>query len=261
MPSVVLAAEHYNMIARMIGAGVPVTLRVNVGARYLESDRNSYNVIADIPGSDPALRDEVVLIGGHLDSWHSAPGATDNADGAAVIMEAARILVATGAKPRRTIRVALWSGEEEGLLGSKAYVAQHLDGAANAAAREKFDVYLNIDPGTGPVYGFYLQGQDNVAPVFDAWLEPFKAMGARRNIPERIGNTDHLSFTAIGLPGFNPIQDYADYDVRTHHTNMDTFERVREPDMQQAAIVFASFAWHAAMRDAKIARPQFEATR
>ena len=261
MPSVVLSAEHYNMIARMIGAGLPVTLRVNIGARYLETDRNSYNVIADIPGTDPALRDEVVLIGGHLDSWHSSPGATDNADGAAVIMEAARILTATGAKPRRTIRFALWSGEEEGLLGSKAYVSKHLDGPANAAAREKFNVYLNIDPGTGPVYGFYLQGQENVAPVFDAWLEPFKAMGARRNIPERIGNTDHLSFTAIGLPGFNPVQDYVDYDVRTHHTNMDTFERVREQDMKQAAIVFASFAWHAAMRDAKVARPQPEGSR
>jgi hypothetical protein len=261
MPSIILAAEHYNMIARMIGSGVPVTLRVNIGARFFEADRNSCNVIADIPGTDPALRDETVLIGGHLDSWHSAPGATDNADGAAVVMEAARILTAIGAKPRRTIRFALWSGEEEGLLGSKAYVAAHLEGPAHAAERDKFDVYLNIDPGTGPVYGFYLQGQRDVAPVFDAWLDPFKAMGARRNITERIGNTDHLSFTAIGLPGFNPIQDYDNYDVRTHHTNMDTFERVREEDMKQAAIVFASFAWHAAMREAKIARPQADGSR
>jgi carboxypeptidase Q len=261
MPSVILSAEHYNMVVRMIAAGVPVNLRVRVGARYLETDRNSYNVIADIPGTDPALRDEVVLIGGHLDSWHSSPGATDNADGAAVVLEAARILTAIGAKPRRTIRFALWSGEEEGLLGSKAYVARHLGGPANAAAREKFDLYLNIDPGTGPVYGFYLQGQDNVAATFDAWLEPVKPMGARRNVPERIGNTDHLSFTAVGLPGFNPIQDYADYDVRTHHTNMDTFERVREQDLKQCAIVFASFAWHAALRDAKIPRPPVVSTR
>jgi carboxypeptidase Q len=256
MPSIIVSAEHYNMLARMIAAGVAVKLKVNVGARYLQTDRNSYNVIADIPGVDPALGDEVVLVGGHLDSWHSAPGATDNADGAAVILEAARILTKIGAKPRRTIRFALWSGEEEGLLGSKAYVAQHLEGPANASARDKFDVYLNIDPGTGPVYGFYLQGQDTVAGIFDAWLEPFKPLGARRNVPDRIGNTDHLSFTAIGLPGFNPIQDYIDYDVRTHHTNMDTFERVREEDMMQASIVFASFAWHAAMRDAKIPRPQ-----
>ena len=255
MPSVVLAAEHYNMLARMIAAGVPVTLRVKVGSRYLEADKNSYNVIADLPGSDPALKDEIVLVGGHLDSWHSAPGATDNADGAAVVMEAARILKAIGAAPKRTIRFALWSGEEQGLLGSKAYVAQHLEGPAQAAAREKFNVYFNIDPGAGPVYGFYLQGQDNVGPIFDAWLEPFKSMGARKNVVERIGNTDHLSFTAIGLPGFNPIQDYVNYDVRTHHTNMDTPERVREEDLRQAAIVFASFAWQAATRAAKIPRP------
>ena len=260
MPSVVLAAEHYNMIARMIAAGLPVTVRVKVGSRYLEADKNSYNVIADLPGTDPALKDEIVLVGGHLDSWHSAPGATDNADGAAVVMEAARILKAIGATPKRTIRFALWSGEEEGLLGSKAYVAQHLEGPAHATARDKFDVYFNIDPGAGPVYGFYLQGQDNVAGIFDAWLEPFRSMGARKNVLERIGNTDHLSFTALGLPGFNPIQDYVDYDVRTHHTNMDTPERVREADLRQAAIVFASFAWQAATRDAKIPRPPATAT-
>ncbi len=260
MPSVVLAAEHYNMIARMIAAGVPVTLRVKVGSRYLESDTNSYNVIADLPGTDPALKDEIVMVGGHLDSWHSAPGATDNADGAAVVMEAARILRAIGATPKRTIRFALWSGEEEGLLGSKAYVAQHLEGPAHAAARAKFDVYFNIDPGAGPVYGFYLQGQENVAAIFDAWLEPFQSMGARKNVVDRIGNTDHLSFTAVGLPGFNPIQDYVNYDVRTHHTNMDTPERVREADLRQAAIVFASFAWHAATREAQIPRPPAAAT-
>jgi carboxypeptidase Q len=256
MPSVILAAEHYNMLLRLIAAGQPVALRVNVGTKFQETDRNSYNVVAEIPGTDPALKDEVVLVGGHLDSWHSAPGATDNADGSAVVLEAARILTAVGARPRRTIRFALWSGEEEGLLGSHAYVQQHLAGDANAAAREKFSVYLNIDPGTGPVYGFYLQDQPNVAPIFDAWLAPFKDLGARRNVPDRIGNTDHLSFTAVGLPGFNPVQDYVTYDVRTHHTNMDTPERVREDDMKQAAIIFASFAWHAAARDQKLPRPQ-----
>ena len=256
LPSIIVSAEHYNMIVRMLAAGLPVKLRAKVESRYYEQDRNSYNVLAEIPGTDPALRDEVVLVGGHLDSWHSAPGATDNADGAAVVIEAARILSAVGAKPRRTIRFALWSGEEEGLLGSKAYVARHLEGAANAAARQKFDVYLNIDPGGGPVYGFYLQGQREVAPLFDAWLAPFNDLGARRNILERIGNTDHLSFTALGLPGFNPIQAYDDYDVRTHHTNMDTPERVREQDLKQASVLFASIAWHAAMRDQKVPRPQ-----
>lgn len=256
MPSVILAAEHYNMVARMLAAGLPVKLRVTVGTKFFDTDRNSYNVIADIPGTDPAIGSEVVLVGGHLDSWHSAPGATDNADGAAVVLEAARILTAIGARPRRTIRFALWSGEEEGLLGSKAYVAQHLAGDANAAARDKLSVYFNIDPGSGPVYGFYLQEQANVAPIMDAWLEPFKDLGMRRNIPESIGNTDHLSFTAIGLPAFNPIQDYVNYDVRTHHTNMDTYDRVQEQDLKQAAIVFASFAWHAAMRDQKMPRPK-----
>ncbi len=254
-PSVILAAEHYNMLVRMLAAGMPVKLRVDVGARYFDADRNSYNVLAEIPGTDPNVKDEIVLVGGHLDSWHSAPGATDNADGAATVLEAARILSALGARPRRTIRFALWSGEEQGLLGSKAYATRHLDGPANAAAREKFNVYFNIDPGSGPVYGWYLQGQSELSALFDAWLAPFKDIGARKNVPDRIGNTDHLSFTVLGLPGFNPIQDYVNYDVRTHHTNMDTFERVNEKDMAQAAVVFASFAWHAAMRDEKLPRP------
>jgi carboxypeptidase Q len=260
-PSIILAAEHYNMLVRMLAANLPVKLRVEIGARYLDADRNTYNVLAEIPGTDPKLKDEIVLVGGHLDSWHSAPGATDNADGAAAVLEAARILSAVGARPRRTIRFALWSGEEQGLLGSKAYVARHLEGPANAAAREKFNVYFNIDPGTGPVYGWYLQGQPELASLFDAWLAPFKDIGARRNVADRIGNTDHLSFTALGLPGFNPIQDYVNYDVRTHHTNMDTFERVGEKEMAQSAVVFASFAWHAAMRDEKIARPPAPAAR
>jgi hypothetical protein len=254
-PTVILAGEHYNMIIRTMQAGVPVKLRVNLRSRYLEADRNGYNVIAELPGVDPALKDEVVMIGAHLDSYHSAPGATDNADGSAIALEAMRILAAAGAKPRRTIRMALWGGEEEGLLGSREYVRRHLAGDANAAARERFSVYFNIDPGTGPIYGWFLQGQEEVRPVMDAWLDPFKDLGARRNVSQNIGNTDHLSFTAIGLPGFNPVQDYGDYDVRTHHTNVDTYERVREADLKQAAIVLASFAYHAAMRNEKFPRP------
>jgi hypothetical protein len=260
-PSIILGAEHYNMLVRMLAAGLPVKLRVEVGARYLDADRNSYNVLAEIPGADPKIKDEIVLVGGHLDSWHSAPGATDNADGAATVLEAARILSTLGVRPRRTIRFALWSGEEQGLLGSKAYTARHIAGPANASAREKFDVYFNIDPGTGPVYGWYLQGQSELAALFDAWLAPFKDVGARKNVADPIGNTDHLSFTALGLPGFNPIQDYVNYDVRTHHTNMDTYERVNTKDMAQSAVVFASFAWHAAMRDEKLPRPQATAAR
>ena len=166
------------------------------------------------------------MIGAHLDSWNSATGATDNADGAATVLEAMRILKAVGAKPRRTIRVALWGGEEEGLYGSRAWVAQHLAGDANKAARDKFDVYFNIDPGYGRVYGFYTQGNDAAKAIFDQWLEPFKDAGAKRNLRAGIGNTDHLSFIAEGVPGFNPVQEFSTYDVRIHHTNMDTMERM-----------------------------------
>jgi hypothetical protein len=255
LPSIIVAGEHYNMIARMLAARLPVKLRVNIKTRYLDQDRNGYNVLAELPGTDPRLKDEVVMIGAHLDSWHSAPGATDNADGAAIVLEAMRILSAVKATPKRTIRVALWGGEEEGLLGSREYVRRYLAGDANAGARERLSVYFNIDPGTGPIYGWFLQGQDNARLIFDSWLEPFKDLGARKNVSENIGNTDHLSFTAIGLPGFNPVQDYVDYDVRTHHTNVDTYERVREADLKQAAIVMASYAYHAAMRAEKMPRP------
>jgi hypothetical protein len=254
-PSMVLSAEHFNLVARLVEAGAPVKLRVNIEARYHTADTNGYNVIAEIPGTDPALRDQVVMLGGHLDSWHSATGATDNADGAAVVLEAVRILQAVGARPRRTIRFALWGGEEQGLIGSARWVDAHLAGDANQAAREKMALYLNIDPGKGPIYGFYMQGNEAAAPIFDAWLEPFKDIGARRNIPESIGNTDHLSFTRVGVPGFNPIQDYVGYDVREHHTNMDTFERLDVNDLKQNAVILASFLYHAAMRDAMIPRP------
>src|SRR5437867_763382 len=208
LPSIVLAAEHYNLIARMMQLGVSVKLRVNLQTKFHEEDKNSYNVIAELPGTDPALKDEVVMFGAHLDSWHSATGASDNADGAAVVMEALRILKAVGSRPKRTIRMALWGGEEEGLLGSRKYVERHLAGEANQAAREKFSVYFNIDPGTGPIYGFFLEGNEAARPIFDAWLEPFRDLGARRNVVQGIGNTDHLSFMRAGVPGFNPIQDY-----------------------------------------------------
>ena len=253
-PSIVLAAEHYNLIVRALLAGAPVKLRVRVESRYYTADTSGYNVIADIPGTDPVLGDEVVLLGAHLDSWHAATGAADNADGAATLIEAMRILRAIGARPRRTIRMALWGGEEQGLLGSRAYAAAHYAGPGNAAAREKLSVYLNSDPGTGPIYGWYLEENAAVKPVFDAWLAPFQDLGARRNVMEKIGSTDHLAFTALGLPGFNTLQDYSDYDTRIHHTNMDTAERVRAEDLARNAIVLAAFAWHAAMRNEKIPR-------
>jgi carboxypeptidase Q len=254
MPSMVLAAEHYNMIARMVAQGIPVKVRVGIQARYLTVDTKSYNVIADLPGTDPVLKDQVVLIGAHLDSWHSATGASDNADGAASALEAIRILKAIDARPRRTVRVALWGGEEEGLLGSKAYVQQHLAGDANRQARDRTAIYLNLDPGMGPIYGWYLEENAGARPLFDAWLKPLQDLGARRNVTPGIGNTDHLSFKAIGLPAFNPVQDYNTYDVRTHHTNMDTYERVGEQDLKQNAIVLAWFAYNAAMMDQQFPR-------
>jgi carboxypeptidase Q len=254
VPTITLSAEHYNMIARMIEHHIPVKLRVGVAAKYYDADGgNAYNVLAELPGGD--LRDEVVMIGGHLDSWHTGTGATDNADGAATVIEAMRILKAIGAHPRRTIRVAVWGGEEQGLLGSKAWIEQHLSGDANAVERGKFDVYFNIDNGTGPIYGWFLQNTPAVRPLFDAWLEPLKSMGARRNVMEAIGSTDHVSFVDAGLPGFNPIQDYVNYDVRTHHTNMDTAERLDVKDIRQAAASMAWFAYHAAMIPEKIPRP------
>jgi carboxypeptidase Q len=254
VPTVLLAAEHYNMIVRLLEHGEPVSLRVGVSARYHEDDTNGYNLIAEIPGSDPAVRDEVVMIGAHLDSWHAATGATDNADASASVMEAMRILEALGARPRRTIRMALWSGEEQGLLGAREYVRRHYEGDAHREARERFNVYFNHDPGTGPVYGFYAEENTAAKVVFDAWLAPLRDVGARQNQIERIGSTDHLAFIRAGMPGFNTVQEYRDYDVRNHHTNMDFYERLSEHDLQQSAIVLAVFAWHAAMRGEKIPR-------
>jgi carboxypeptidase Q len=255
IPSVNVGAEHYNMIARIIDRGLPVKMRVSVRGRFHTADTKSYNVLAEIPGTDPKLKDEVVLLGAHLDSWHSAPGATDNADGTAAAMEAMRILKATGAKPRRMIRIALWNGEEEGLLGSRAHVRMHYAGADKGTARESLAMYLNLDPGTGPIYGWYLENSPQAKALFDRWLEPLKDLGARRNIDAGIGSTDHVSFREGGIPGFNPVQDYVTYDVRTHHTNVDTYERVREEDLKQNAAVLAWFIYNAAMTDEKLPRP------
>jgi carboxypeptidase Q len=253
-PSVIVVAEQYNMVVNALQSGVPVQLRLELKTRYHEADTNSYNVLAEIPGEDPAVRNEVVLIGAHLDSWHTATGATDNADASAAMMEAMRILKAIGVHPRRTIRLALWGGEEQGLLGSKAYATKYLDGPNNTAARDALAVYLNDDPGTGPTYGFYMQDNAPAKAIFDAWLEPLKDLGMKRNVIGPIGSTDHLSFTVLGVPGFTAIKDYATYDVREHHTNADFFERVDEAGLKQSAIVMAVFAYHAAMRDAKIPR-------
>ena len=251
VPSIIVAGEQYNILARLAAGGHPVSLRVELRARYVEDDRNSYNVIADIPGRDPALRDQIVLVGGHLDSWHTASGATDNADGAVAVMEAARILGALGAGPRRMIRVALWSGEEQGLLGARAYLMQHFN---TPAARDQLAVYLNDDPGSGKTLGFYMEGNRAAKAIFDRWIEPLKDLGATRNIIEGIGATDHVPFNEAGLPGFNVIKDFDAYDVRTRHTNDDFPERMSEDELKQSAIVMATFAWQAAIADEKIPR-------
>jgi len=252
VPSIVMASEHYNMIYRMAEAGEDVELRVDVKSRYHEEDTNGYNVLAEIPGTDPSVADEIVLIGGHLDSWHSSPGGSDNADGVASTMEAMRILMASGIQPRRTIMMALWGGEEEGLLGSREWVRRHLAGDENTQARDDFYVYLNNDPGYGKILGWYMEENEAMKPTFDAWLEPLEDIGAMKNVMDRIGSTDHVPFNQAGVPGFNAIQDYRDYDVRTHHTNMDFYERVAEDDLKQAAIVLAVFAYQAAMREGDI---------
>jgi Zn-dependent M28 family amino/carboxypeptidase len=238
------------MLARLASSGQPAELRVELKTRY-HDDPNTYNVIAEIPGTDPALRDEVVLIGAHLDSWHAGNGATDNGDGVNAAMEAMRILAALKVQPRRTIRVALWSGEEQGLLGARAYIAQHF---TDQAARDKLAVYLNDDPGSGKSLGFYMEGNTAAKAIFDAWLEPLKDLGVTRNIMERIGSTDHVPFNEAGMPGFNIIKDFDAYDVRTRHTNVDYADRVTEDELKQSAIVLAVFAWQAAQRDAKIPR-------
>ena len=259
VPSVTLSAEHYNLIVQMLEQNVPVKLRINLQSKYFDDDGGkAYNVLAELAGADPAVRDEVVMIGAHLDSWHTGTGATDNADGVTTVMEAMRILKVIAARPRRTIRVALWGGEEQGLVGSRAWVKQHLAGPENAATREKFDVYLNIDNGTGPIYGWYLENREALLSLFDQWLKPLRQFGARRNILEPIGATDHVSFNEVGVPGFNPIQDYTNYDTRTHHTNMDTADRVQIHDIHEAALVMAWFAYQAAMADQKIPRALVE---
>ena len=251
VPAIVVAGEQYNVIARLAAEGRPAVLRIELRTRYFEEDRNSYNVIAEIPGRDPALRDQIVLVGAHLDSWHTASGATDNADGAVAVMEAMRILRALGAEPRRTIRVALWSGEEQGLLGARAYVAQHFN---TPAARDQLAVYLNDDPGSGKTLGFYMEGNTGGKAMFDRWLPALTDLGATRNIIEGIGSTDHVPFNEAGLPGFNVIKDFDAYDERTRHTNADYPERMSEDELKQSAIFMATFAWQAAVADEKIPR-------
>jgi len=255
LPQVIVATEQFNRIARLLQKGEKVEMAVDVEATFYDEDLQGYNVVAEIPGTD--LAHEVVMVGGHFDSWHAATGATDNAIGSAVAMEAVRIIQAAGLHPRRTIRVALWTGEEQGLLGSSGYVKKHFGDRetqeftpehANLAA------YFNVDNGGGRLRGIYTQGNAAVRPIFEAWLQPFHDLGATHVTLKNTGGTDHLSFDGVGLPGFQFIQDPMDYDTRTHHTNMDTYERVHPYDARQASTVEAAFVYLAAMRDEKLPR-------
>jgi carboxypeptidase Q len=267
VPQANVAAEQYNRIIRLLARGVPVQLEVNISARFYNDDPMSYNVIAEIPGTD--LKEGIVMIGGSIDSWHSATGATDNAVGAASALEVVRILQSLGLKPRRTVRIGLWSAEEQGRLGSRAHVAAHLgrkvDAAEEPAGRarfeftpeyEKFAGYFNFDYGTGRIRGIYLQGNEAVRPIFRAWLEPLKDLGATTLSIANIGATDHVSFDEIGLPGFEFIRDYMEGNsTRAPHTNMDMYDHVLEADLKQsAAVAAASLIYNLAMRDEKLPR-------
>lgn len=255
IPQLTIAAEHYGRIARTLEKDIPVTLELNVKNTFNEADPNSFTIVGEIPGTD--LANEIVMIGGHFDSWHTGTGATDNAAGSAVMMEVMRILKATGLKPRRTIRIGLWSGEEQGLLGSRAYVKDHFADRETMQLKPehaKFSCYFNVDNGTGAIRGVYLQGNEAVAPTFSAWMTPFKSLGMTTLSVRNTGGTDHLSFDAVGLPGFQFIQDEVEYDTRTHHSNMDVYERIQPTDMMNNAVIVASFAYQAANRDEKLPR-------
>jgi len=254
IPILAIAAEHYNRIYRILDRGIPVEMEVDVRIKLNETDTRGYNVLAEIPGTD--LAHEVVGIGGHLDSWHTSTGATDNAGGVAVALEAMRILKAVGAQPRRTIRIMLWSNEEGGLRGSRGYVRNHLGNPEDGTTPEydRFSVYFNMDNGTGQFRGVHLQGNQLVRPIFAAWMEPFHDLEVRSLSQFSNRGTDHLAFDQAGLPGFQFIQDRIDYRARTHHFNMDVFDKVLPEDLMINAAVMASFAYHAAMRDELIPR-------
>lgn len=263
IPQIAVGAEHFNRLVRMLQKGEHPKLEMELDVKFYKED-SSYDIIAELPGAD--LKDEVVMIGAHFDSWHGGTGATDNGTGSAVCLEAMRILKTLGLKPKRTVRIGLWGGEEEGLLGSAAYVKQHFgerEGSASDTGApvihlkpeaEKFSVYFNNDNGSGKVRGVHMQGNESARPIFRAWLAPFKDMGASTLTLQNTGGTDHLSFDGIGLPGFQFIQDQIEYDTRTHHSTMDLYDRAQPDDLKQASIIMAAFAYDAAMRDGRFPR-------
>ena len=279
VPNAVMMIEHYNRLARMAQAHVPVTVEVNIETKFTGDHEHGFDTVAEIPGSDPQLKDQVVMVGGHLDSWISGTGATDNGAGSIVAMEAVRILKALDLHPRRTIRIALWSGEEQGIFGSAGYVKQHFGtfaapetpdpaGTPSYMSRnhgplqptkewETLDAYYNLDNGTGKVRGVYTQENFAIAPIFAQWIAPLRDLGVTTISTRNTGGTDHLSFDAVGLPGFQYIQDPMDYDTRTHHSDMDTYDRLHKDDLEQAAIVEAIFLWNTSQRDEMMPRKPF----
>ena len=275
VPALVMAQEHYNPLLRSVENKQPAKLRIDVKARFTDdTDQPGYNTVAELPGSGKA--DEVVMLGAHMDSWHAGTGASDNGAGVAVMMEAMRILKAVGAKPKRTIRVALWSGEEQGLIGSQAYVDKHFasypeptDPAQKALPSffreskgplqktrdyDRFAAYFNLDNGSGRIRGVYAQENSAVVPIFQEWLEPFNDVGATDVVMRNTGSTDHISFDRVGLPGFQFIQDGLDYFSNVHHTDLDTLDHAEPEDLKQAAAIIAFFAYEAAMREDKLPR-------
>jgi hypothetical protein len=281
IPQMTISNDHYNRLARMIQQGERVQMSVNLQVEFDDSDPMSYNTVAEIPGTD--LKDEVVMLGGHLDSWHTATGATDNAAGVGVMMEAVRILKAAGLQPRRTVRIALWSGEEEGLLGSRAYVKEHFgpvdspaaasNGTAEGASAtatprykpeyERLNVYFNVDSGTGAIRGIFLQGNEALRPIFSRWLMPFREFkvgqttySASTVTLSNTGGSDFLSFDAAGLNGFDFIQDDMEYETRTWHSNQDNYDRLVADDLKEAACIVAAFVYNAATMDGRLPRKE-----
>jgi carboxypeptidase Q len=279
LPLAVTAIENYGRVYRLLKAHVPVTIELNIDAKFSGDPEHGFNTIAEIPGTDPKLKDEVVMVGGHLDSWAAGTGATDNGAGSVVAMEVMRILNTLHVKPRRTVRVALWTGEEQGLIGSQGYARDHLGVIPRSTdpdqlklsermrkvtgpiqvkpEQQKISAYFNVDNGSGRIRGIYLQQNDAVAPIFRQWMEPLKDVGVITITLQDTGGTDHLSFDAVGVPGFQFVQDPLDYDTRTHHSNMDTFERLQPEDLAQAAMVEAIFVFNTAMRDQMLPRKSF----
>jgi carboxypeptidase Q len=275
-PVVVTQIESYGRVFRLLENHVPVSIEMNVETKFSGDHEHGFDTVAEIPGTDPQLKDEVVMVGGHLDSWIAGTGATDNGAGSVVAMEVMRILNAIEVKPRRTIRIALWSGEEQGLFGSKGYAAQHFGSFPLSTTPEQMEMpeflrkpagpltlkpeqklisaYFNVDNGTGKIRGIYTQGNAAVDHIFEQWMAPLKDLGVNTITNRNTGGTDHLSFDAVGIPGFQFIQDPMDYETRTHHSNMDTRERLQGADLKQIAVVEAIFVYNAAMRDQMIPR-------